>query len=98
MCSHPVQSTGHGHASRTLYCLRERKASGAPAECASCRHLEICRGGCPKFWREGAEGGVEQYLCGDMRLFFDAKRAALEGMAKAVRERWREWGAGGSKG
>ncbi len=72
--------------------FRERKASGAPAECASCRHLEICRGGCPKFWREGAGGGVEQYLCGDMRLFFDAKRAALEGMAKAVRERWREWG------
>jgi uncharacterized protein len=69
--------------------FQERKARELPAECRDCRHLDICQGGCCKFWRPAAEGGFMQYLCEDMKQFLDQCRPAMEGMAAAVRARWR---------
>jgi len=72
--------------------FRSAKQRQRPAECRGCRHLDICQGGCRKFWRPSA-GGFTQYLCEDMRTFLDACRGRLEEMARAVQRRWREWRA-----
>jgi len=73
--------------------FRERKTREAPAECADCRHRDLCHGGCCKFWRPRAGGGFEQYLCEDMRCFLDERRKQLMEMAEAIRSRWQQWGA-----
>jgi uncharacterized protein len=74
--------------------FRSRKAEHAPAPCADCRHFDICRGGCCKFWQPAADGASEQHLCADMRHFLDQRRGHLEQMAAGVRARWRQWQAG----
>jgi len=74
--------------------FRERKTKQMPPRCVDCRHLDICRGGCPKFWRPQRDGNFQQYLCRDMRYFLDQRRPAMEQMAASVRARWRQWGIG----
>ena len=73
--------------------FRDRKSRQAPLGCAECRHFDICRGGCCKFWRPSHEGSFTQYLCSDMRYFLDQRRPYLEQMARALRARWWQWGA-----
>jgi uncharacterized protein len=67
-----------------------RKARERPAECAACRHLDICQGGCPQFWSTGEGGARTQSLCQDMRDFLDLCRGRMEEMAGALRARWGE--------
>ncbi len=73
--------------------FQNRKADHSPAPCADCRHFDVCRAGCCKFWYPGDGGGFAQYLCSDMLHFFDQRRGQFEQMAAAIRARWRQWGA-----
>ena len=72
--------------------FQNRKADHSPAPCADCRHFDVCRAGCCKFWRPAEGGGFSQYLCSDMLYFFDQRRKQFERMAAAIRARWRQWG------
>jgi uncharacterized protein len=78
--------------------FRDLKRRHRPEGCAGCRHVEICQGGCCKFWLAEKEGGFRQHLCGDLLRFFDHCRGRLEEMAVAVRGRWQDWGAACSQG
>jgi len=73
--------------------FRDRKRRHRPRGCAGCRHVEICQGGCCKFWLTDEEGASLQHLCGDLVHFLDRCRGRLEEMAAAVRGRWHGWGA-----
>ncbi|MFB3880704.1 MAG: SPASM domain-containing protein [Armatimonadota bacterium] len=74
--------------------FRERKQTERPVACTECRHLDLCQGGCPWFWR-GERDQRRQTLCEDMLLFFDHCRAPMEQMASAIRARWQQSGAAG---
>lgn len=78
--------------------FREGKARELPEQCRSCRHLDLCRGGCRKFWTGGDGGGYVQYLCEDMRYFLDRRRDRLEEMARVIRARWRRTAAAPAEG
>jgi uncharacterized protein len=74
--------------------FREHKPQHLPADCAECRHFDICRGGCRKFWRPVGGAAPDQYLCRDMRHFLDQRRPHLQRMAAAIRARWTQQSAG----
>lgn len=58
-----------------------------PAQCSRCRHLDLCRGGCPKDRLAGGGGsfGRRSHLCEGILLFLDHARGALEELARKVR-------------
>jgi len=70
--------------------FRSRKSRQLPEQCGACPHLDICRGGCCKFWTEAADGTVQQYLCRDMRYFLDRRRPQMERIGAALRARWHQ--------
>jgi len=81
-------------ASATAQAFRDRKQAERPMGCAGCRHLDLCQGGCPWFWRgEGSQR--RQALCEDMALFLDHCRGPMEHMASAIRARWQRAGRPG---
>jgi uncharacterized protein len=52
--------------------------SALPQACRECRHLDLCRGGCPRDRFGGRlPGGEPNYLCAGYQLFFDHARADL---------------------
>ena len=71
--------------------FRCRKEAERPLACRSCPHLDLCQGGCARFWRQNEPGAWTQELCQDMRFLLDYCRPRLEEMAAAVRARWRKW-------
>jgi uncharacterized protein len=59
--------------------------SRLPQACRECRHLDLCRGGCPRDRFGGRlPGGEPNYLCRGYRLFFDHARADLTRLAKQL--------------
>ncbi len=84
-----------GHARARAF--RSQKMRQTPSGCAECRHFDICRGGCRKFWRSGGSGAPDQYLCQDMGYFLDERRPHLERMAAAIRARWAGQGVSTSR-
>ena len=58
-----------------------------PDECSRCRHLDLCRGGCPKdrLSAGGNRFGGKSRLCEGLLLFLDHARPALEKLADKVR-------------
>jgi uncharacterized protein len=70
--------------------FRDRKQRERPQACRDCRHLDICQGGCPRFWLPNPSGGWRQALCEDIRFFLDHCRGKLEEMARSVQARWQQ--------
>jgi uncharacterized protein len=70
--------------------FRDRKQRERPQACRDCRHLDICQGGCPRFWQADSAGVWRQARCEDIRSFLDHCRGRLEEMARAVQARWHQ--------
>lgn len=64
-----------------------RLKSAWPAECSRCRHLELCRGGCPKdrLTAGGGKFGGRTLLCEGLMRFFDHAGERLDQLAAMVR-------------
>ena len=60
-----------------------------PPACRHCRHLEICRGGCPKdrLASGGGHYGRPTYLCEGLKLFFDHTQERMQALAAEVLRR-----------
>ncbi len=57
--------------------------SDLPSVCRECRHLGLCRGGCPRDRFGGRlPDGQPNYLCRGYQLFFDHARPELERLAR----------------
>ena len=56
-------------------------------ECRSCRHLALCRGGCPKdrLACDGKDAAARSWLCEGYRTFFERFGADLESVADEIR-------------
>ena len=57
---------------------RKRKLA---TKCKVCRHLEVCRGGCPKDRLADGECTNPSYLCEGYKIFFDHALAELQEIA-----------------
>lgn len=60
------------------------KAPASPA-CRTCRHFDVCRGGCPAR-RDPREAAGREWLCGGTLMFLDHTRGRLQGLAASIRD------------
>jgi uncharacterized protein len=60
-----------------------------PEACKRCRHLELCRGGCPKdrLTAGGGKYGRPTFLCEGLKIFFDHTQERMQGLAAEVAAR-----------
>lgn len=62
--------------------FRSLKSQWPPA-CRECRHIDLCRGGCPRDRFDGRlPDGEPNYLCRGYQIFFDHARPALVRLAE----------------
>jgi uncharacterized protein len=80
----PIEELARGPVKRAF----SRKKAEIDNKCLICRHLDLCRGGCPKD-REMLTGThlVPSYFCEGYKMFFDHCIGRLRGLAVDIQKR-----------
>ena len=83
MIDTPIEELAAGEVKRQF----ARKKTEIDNKCLVCRHLDICRGGCPKD-RAMLTGThkAPSYFCEGYKIFFDYALPQLRGIAQKVRD------------
>jgi uncharacterized protein len=76
-----ISELAHGKIKRDFGKAKRQIAN----KCLVCKHLDMCRGGCPKDRKMAGGGKVESYFCEGYKIFFDHALPKLWEIAAKLR-------------